>query len=191
MDFHVDKYLSRRNERTLASSAKTMDLANRFSGKAKFPKKAMLFGFVGSDGIVFPPVWVHGNLDAAKYKTILVRKAFPALDGTYGARSYVWIQDGARAHTTKTALACLERKLGSKGVWLANLCNLNPLDFSIWDYVESRACKTAHNCVHSLKDVVEREWAAMPASYISSTCKAFRRHVEAMIAADGGVFEKY
>ncbi len=194
-DFHVDKYVNRRNSRTIARSAKDVEPSNRFVGRSKFPAKAMLFGFVGSDGTAFPPVWVKGNMDAAQYKRILAHNVFPILDRTYGVGNYIWMQDGASCHTANTVLAYLERKLGSngfwsKGIWPANSCNLNPLDFSIWDYVAARACNVAHNSVNSLKVAVEREWNAMPRSYIAKTCRRFRPRIEAMLAADGGIFEK-
>ena len=194
-DFHVDKHINRRNERTIATSAKAVDPSNRFVGRSKFPQKAMLFAFVGSDGTAFPPVWIDGTLDAAKYKSILIRKVFPLLDATYGRGNYIWTQDGASAHTANIVLRYLESKLGSrgfwsKGIWPANSYNLNPLDYSIWNYVESRACASAHSSVDSLKAAINREWEAMPTSFVASACKAFRRRVEAMLAAEGGGFEK-
>ncbi len=109
----------------------------------------MLFGFVGADGTVFPPKWVKTPMDVAQYKGILIRKVFPLLDATYGKGNYVWTQDGASCHTAKCILNYLSNRLGSngywsKGVWPPNSYNLNPLDFSIWRWVEFRACNMAH-----------------------------------------------
>ena len=194
-DFHVDKFMNRRNHHIIAKSAKVMDPKKRFVGKSKFPKKAMMFGYVGSDGTAFPPVWVKGNVDARQYKFILIRHVFPNLDQTYGMGNYIWSQDGASCHTTNDILAYLERQLGSKGfwskgIWPANSPNLNPLDFSIWNYIEERACNVPHNSVDSLGASVEREWAAMSKDYIRDCCSGFRHCVEVMIAAERGVFEK-
>ena len=65
-DFHVDKYVKRRNKRILAKSSKAMSLSKRYVGRSKFSKKAM-FGYVSSDGTAFLPVWVKGTMDAAQY----------------------------------------------------------------------------------------------------------------------------
>ena len=194
-DFHVDKFMNRRNHHIIAKSAKVMDPKKRFVGKSKFPKKAMMFGYVGSDGTAFPPVWAKGNADARQYKSILIRHVFPNLDRTYSMGNYIWSQDSASCHTANDILAYLEHQLGSKGfwskrIWPANSPNLNPLDFSIWNYIEERACNIPHNSMDSLKVSVEREWAAMSKDYIRDCCSGFRCHVEAMITAEGGVFEK-
>ncbi len=63
-DFHLSKHLNRRNNRTLAASTKAVDPVNRFQGHPKFPKKAMFFGFIRSDGKAFPGIWVKGTMDA-------------------------------------------------------------------------------------------------------------------------------
>ena len=56
--------------------------------------------------------------------------------------------------------------------------------------MESRACKEAYNSVDALKILVKRKWAALPRDYVARTCQSFRHRVEAMLAADRGVFEK-
>ncbi len=98
-DFHIDKHVNRRNQRVIAESASAIARSDRFVGRSKFPAKAMLFGFVGSDGTAFPPVWIKGTMDAVQYKNILIRKVFPVLDATYGVGNYIWTQDGASCHT--------------------------------------------------------------------------------------------
>ncbi len=75
-------------------------------------------------------------------------------------------------------------------MWPANSCNLNPLDYSIWDYVASKACNVTHSNVNSLKSAVEREWNAMPRDYVAKACLRFRSRLESMLAAQGGIFEK-
>lgn len=194
-EFHVNKHINSRNQRTIAKSPAAVSPANRFIGKSKFPSKAMLFAFVGSDGTAFPLVWINGTLNSAGYKQIIAHKVFPILDRTYGMGNYIFMQDGAAPHTANCVLSYLERWLGSKGfwskgVWPANSPNLNPLDFSIWEYVASRACKNAHNSVDSLKAAVEAEWNTLPRDYVRKVCSSFRRRVEAMVKADGGVFER-
>ena len=117
-DCHLNKHLNKRNHRIIGASAKAVDPAHRFQGRPKFPQKAMFFGYMGSDGKVFPGVWVKGTVDTAKYKTILIRHVIPTLDrtyGTYGRGNYIWMQDGAPAHTSKAVLSYLKSKLSSKG----------------------------------------------------------------------------
>ena len=194
-DFHLEKYMNRRNSRYIAKSPDTVPPSVKYVGRAKFPKKAMMLGVVGADGKAFPPVWINGTLDGPMYKQILAYKILPMLDKTYGKGKYIWTQDGASCHTCKVVQSYLERRLGSRGfwsksVWPANSPNLNPLDFSIWEHIEKRACATSHSNVESLKASVEREWATMSASYIRFTCSRFRSRLESILANNGGIIEK-
>jgi len=42
----------------------------------------------------------------------------------------------------------------------------------------------------ALKASVQKEWADMSEAYIRKVCQAFRPHLQAMVDADGGHFEK-
>ena len=166
-DFHLTKHHNRRNDRTLATNAKAVDPTHRFQGHAKFPQKAMFFGFIGSDGKAFPGIWINGTLDSTKYKSILARHVIPVLNSTYGAGNYIWMQDGASSHTAKDVLRYLESKLRSKGfwskgIWPPNSYNLNPLDYSVWSYVDSKANSIYHTNIDAMKAAVDHEWQAMP-----------------------------
>jgi len=194
-DFHVDKYLNRRNDRYIASSVKDAKSEGMFVSKSKYPDKAMMLGYVGSDGTAFPPTCVNGTINASKYKNVLVKKVIPSLDNVYECGGYVWTQDGAPAHTSDVAQNYLENKLGSKGFWPKKMWpssspNLNPLDFSIWGHIETTACASSHSNVDDLKASVDQVWTNMPRDYIHKTCKAFRRRLDMCVAAERGVFEK-
>ncbi len=73
--------------------------------------------------------------------------------------------------------------------WLPYSPDVNPLDFSVWWHVESRACPICHPNVEALKQSVDEHWNAMTPNYICKTCSTFRTRIEAIIAADGGYIE--
>ena len=50
----------------------------------------------------------------------------------------------------------------------------NPLDFTFWVHVESKACTVCHQNINALKDTVHQHWGAMSEDYIHNGCKAFR-----------------
>ena len=60
-DFHLNKHLNRHNNRTMAPSSKDVEPSNRYQGRPKFDKKAMFFGYVGSDSTAFPGLWIEGT----------------------------------------------------------------------------------------------------------------------------------
>ena len=193
--FTVDTVSNSRTLRYIAKSPEDVPPSVKFTGRTKFPASAMMLGVVGSDGKAFPPYWVDGTMDAAKYKKFLAYKVFPALDATYGCDGWIWTQDGAPAHTSKAIQSYLVRRLGSRGFWSKtewppNSPNLNPLDFFIWGAVERTACATYHSSVAELKKSVEEHWAKMPSATLRKVCGRFRTRLEACIRAEGGIFEK-
>ena len=115
-DFHLTKHHNCCNDHTLAPNTKSVSPANRFIGRAKFPKKAMFFRYVVSDRKAFPGIWLKGTLNGAKYKSILAKHVIPTLNSTYGAGNYIWTQGGISSHTANSILKYLDGKLGSQGV---------------------------------------------------------------------------
>ncbi len=141
----VDSYLNCQNDTYLAPSAKDAASELKYVGAGKQPAKAFMLGVVMSDGKILPPIWCKGGMNNVAYKHILTRKVFPALQATYGEDGFVWTQDGAPALTRNALHCCLLNKLGSGGFWSKDMWrpsspNLNPLDFSIWVHVDSKAC---------------------------------------------------
>lgn len=75
-------------------------------------------------------------------------------------------------------------------MWPPSSPDCSPLDYGIWGVVESKACSRPHKNVESLKASVEEEWANMSVDLVKSICRGFRSRLEAMVAVEGGHFEK-
>eukprot|EP00095_Tigriopus_kingsejongensis_P005995 snap_masked-scaffold1233_size54137-processed-gene-0.8 protein:Tk05995 transcript:snap_masked-scaffold1233_size54137-processed-gene-0.8-mRNA-1 annotation:"multidrug resistance-associated protein 14" len=92
---------------------------------------------------------------------------------------------GSGGHNKK-----LNDEIWPAAMWPPSSPDCPPLDYGIWGYVESKACRTPHKSVSDLKASVEEHWVAMHVDYVARVCSAFRGRVEAMIEADGAHFEK-
>ncbi|QQP57890.1 Putative transposable element [Caligus rogercresseyi] len=68
-------------------------------------------------------------------------------------------------------------------MWPPSSPNLNPLDFSIWQHIENKACGVYHSNISDLKSTVNDVWAAMDETYI-------RKRLNLCIDAEGSIFEK-
>eukprot|EP00095_Tigriopus_kingsejongensis_P005572 maker-scaffold12_size759060-snap-gene-4.10 protein:Tk05572 transcript:maker-scaffold12_size759060-snap-gene-4.10-mRNA-1 annotation:"hypothetical protein CRE_17595" len=53
-----------------------------------------------------------------------------------------------------------------------------PLDYGIWGYVDSKACRTLHESVSNLKASVEEHWAAMDVDYVGRITSNARFHIK-------------
>ena len=105
--------------------------------------------------------------------------------------NYVFQQDGAPAHTAKNVQEWLGSNMNfwPKDFWPPQSPDLNPLDYSVWTHIESKACKVRHSSVEELKSSVNRSWASMRKDFIRKVCKGFRPRLSRVIAAEGGHIE--
>ena len=78
-DFHQNKHLKRRNNKTIVGAARAVNPENRVQCKPKFAPKAILVSFIGSYGTAFRSVSLNGTWDGPKYNPNLIRK----VDNTY------------------------------------------------------------------------------------------------------------
>lgn len=68
--------------------------------------------------------------------------------------------------------------------------DLNPLDFNIWGYVESKACAMPHPSIAALQNSVNDYWSKLlTEDHIKKTCAAVPGRLRKMIAAKGSTFE--
>jgi transposase len=189
--FTVDQVYNRRNDRIIVDQGTPATPVN----KTKHPASVMVLGIVASDGnkcpAIFVPAGVKVNTEA--YIDLLETKMLPWLRKTYPKGNYVFQQDGAPAHTSKKTQQWLATNLADfwdKTVWPPSSPDLNPLDYSVWSVVESKACKTSHNSIKDLMASITKTWRYMSKAYIVKTCQQFRPRLEKVIEMEGGLFEK-
>ncbi|QQP56251.1 Putative transposable element [Caligus rogercresseyi] len=140
----------------------------------KHPASVMSLGFVASN-----------RLNAVDYVKILQEKSLPWVQENFPVNNVVLQQDGAPAHTAKVTQEFLGQHIQ---FWSKEMCpppqspDANPLDYSFWVQVESKACTVRH-------PNVDEEWNRMTTDYIKRTCFTFRKRIEAIIPANGGYIE--
>jgi inhibitor of nuclear factor kappa-B kinase subunit alpha len=193
--FDLDSVSNSRLDRYL-SDKKTNKVPEhvRFKFQTKHPQNVMVFGLVASDGKTMPPFfWPKGTkVNADEYIKVLRSVVKPWVEANYRGVPYVFQQDGAPCHTankTQKWLADHLRDFWAKDLWPPSSPDLNPLDFSVWDWVARRACKTPHPNLESLKAAIMAAWSEMSPDYIRATCQRFRPRLEAVVRAEGGHIE--
>jgi len=187
----VDQARNARNDRYLAYNVCNVPSIN----ETKHPSSAMMLGVVTSDGKRMPPYWFPKGLKIGtkEYLDVMSNVVKPWLEASYPSGNYVWQQDSAPGHKAKVVQDWCRTSLSNFWpwkLWPPSSPDCSPLDYGIWGYIKSRACSTPHPNIDSLKASVEEEWATMSNDYVIKVCKAFRPRIEAMIAANGGHFEK-
>jgi hypothetical protein len=189
--FTVDQVYNRRNDRVIVDQGTPATPVN----KTKHPASVMVLGIVASDGKKPPPIFVPAGvkINTEAYLELLDRHLLPWLRKNYPQGNYCFQQDGAPAHTAKKTQDWLRDNLANfwpKDFWPPSSPDLNPLDYSVWSVVESKACRTSHANVDELKASIVKAWRSMTKAYLVKTCRQFRPRLEKVIALEGGLFEK-
>jgi len=66
---------------------------------------------------------------------------------------------------------------------------LNPLDYSVWSILESKACSTPHRSLASLKQSLVAAWAKINIDTLRQIVEKFPKRLRAVIKAKGGYIE--
>ena len=203
-NFTVSEAYNRRNARYISlegngDSNLGAPYHARYATSTKHPSSRMFLGVVASTGEVSSPIWFKKSerLNANKYIRILDQKLIPwmrEVAASHGITSFTFQQDGAPAHTATDTQNFLKRELGKKGFWCKkmwppNSPDLNPLDYSIWNEVASRACSKPHPNIQKLKATVNRIWKDLDPAYVSRTCQNFRKRLLKVVEVNGGYIE--
>ncbi|PAA86665.1 hypothetical protein BOX15_Mlig022126g1 [Macrostomum lignano] len=200
-NFTQTPYRNRSSSRVLARSSEERDAFN--SPQIKHPATIMVFGLVASDGKKMQPIFFDkgyrlngdGYLDVLQKVLHWIRSNYPDRvrpDGSFAdGWNFRFQQDSAPAHTRNDVQAWLSAHFGRKRVWLkedwpAYSPDLNPLDFSIWNQVDKRACRSFHTSLDSLRSAIHEAWESeLTPEYLVRCCKAFRGRLEKVIAQGG------
>ncbi|CAO4384322.1 unnamed protein product [Caenorhabditis nigoni] len=74
-------------------------------------------------------------------------------------------------------------------MWPALSPDLNPLDFSVWGYLESKVMTCSYPNIDSLKQALLKAWDEIDDDYLRRTVDYFPDRLKACIEANGSNFE--
>ena len=105
---------------------------------------------------------------------------------------FLFQQDGAPAHTAKLSQEWLRKEIPdfiTKAEWPPSSPDLNPLDFSLWAILESRACSKPHRNISTLRSSLCREWERIPQEMIRTAVESVPKRLKEVILKKGGYIE--
>ena len=100
----------------------------------------------------------------------------------------------APAHGAKSTVAFLDAHVPgylTKDEWPSNSPDLNPLDFSVWGYLEEKLKVKKITTLKKLQQELVKIWDDLDQNYLRRTIDSVIPRLKACVKAKGGHFEQF
>ena len=136
------------------------------------------------------------KVNAVYYCDVLLKNMIPKMNRLAKRTEYLFMQDGARAHTAKLSLNMLAHqkylKLLQPSKWPPNSPDLNPVDYCVWGMLERNVYRGRKiTSIEALKDAIVEEWAKFPQDVIDNSLTAFKQRLRRVVENEGKHIERY
>ena len=192
--FTIEPLPNRQNQRQLLSQDDSKSPKRRLAHNRLFPKSVMVWAGLTSKGKA-PLVFIDRNakINSEVYqKQVLMDTLLPWITQHFAGKPFILQQDWAPSHGSKSTKRVLDRHFAgywSKDLWPASSPDLNPLDFSIWGFLESKVSTNTHQSVEHLKAALQKAWAEISVEHLRRTVESEFPRLKACVKAKGANFE--
>ncbi|KAJ6226609.1 transposable element-related [Anaeramoeba flamelloides] len=162
-----------------------------FENLSKFSPKVMFFGGIAYDWIS-TLIKCPKRVNAESYRKCLVSKygLFTGMDNLHGKKNWLFMQDGAPAHTAKTTITYLEKKCNILQNWPANSPDLNPIE-NLWGIMSRRLNEIDIKTVKNLEKVVREVWKNIDWLMIENLINSMERRLKLVVQLKGDCINGY
>jgi inhibitor of nuclear factor kappa-B kinase subunit alpha len=154
----------------------------------------MAFGGICASGktpLIFIEEGIKVNQEVYR-RDILEAVVLPWAQEHFDNQHWTFQQDSAPAHRAKNTQQWYRVNFPdfvSAGEWPPYSPDLNPMDYSIWSILESRACAKPQNSLESLKRSLLAEWEKITVEEVRRVGENFTKRLKLCIKVRGGHFE--
>ena len=198
--FKVQQLYNAQNARVYAHNdtpKSSVDPDRLICERTGFPQYLMVsvaVSKVGKTSLHF--VELKAKVDGQYYRNKILKKMIPQMNRLAAGKQYLFMQDGARAHTAGDTVEMLESQdqlqLLRPEMWPPNSPDLNPVDFCIWGELERRVYKGRRiTDLDQLKSALQTEWKKFPQDIITNSIDAYTSRLRKVVQEEVGHIEHY
>jgi AraC-like DNA-binding protein len=193
--FTVQTPTNTQNDRVYAAVNTKRDVApaRLLKGRKHFSQSVMVSVAVSKLGKTDPFfVTPRAKINSAYYcEEVLKRGLLPDIR-RHSGDNFIFQQDGAPAHRSLHTVAFLTVNVPEfiePANWPPNSPDLNPVDYSIWGYLQQLVYRQKIQNLDHLKRVIVSCWSDVSQHHIDGAIDQWSRRIAAVVSAKGGHIE--
>lgn len=193
--FTIEQVFNSQNDRIWSKDLSVSISNARIVSRSQKPASLMVWAAITSNGktplhFVDPGV----KIDQIYYrKRILEGTLLPWARHHFGDKQWTFQQDSAPSHRAKLTQTWCSNNFPAFincEQWPPYSPDINPLDYSIWSILESKACAKSHKNLELLKRDLMSAWNDIDEETLRRICEKFPERLKAIVKAKGGHIEK-
>ena len=170
-----------------------LECEGKYAGLTGYPIKLMVWGAIAPN-FKSPLIKIEGKVTAEAYKKMLISsEIFDKLNSRFGARAFVFQQDGARPHTAKSTRKFLEANvltLPEELNWPPMSPDLSVIE-NLWSVLKYRIDYTTVADGESLYREASRVWDEIPIDFVNNCLGDFECRLQACAALQGDCLNEH
>ena len=153
----------------------------------KFPDKILVFGGISSLAKTNLIIIERGTIDHISYVDDLIDGSglIPEMNTIYGIRNWVFMQDGATAHTCKETIDYLKTYVNILDDWPAMSPDLNPIE-NLWAIMKRKVYELKPKTIDELCAAIFEVWESISSEMLKNLANSMQDRLQQVIANNGG-----
>ena len=166
------------------------NVPSAFVSSDKFPPSIMIYGAIGVD-YKSKLVVVDGSINSDKYQDNIIESGMiEDMDELRGKGNWIFMQDGARCHTSADSIAWIGSQCKYIAKWPANSPDLNPIE-TLWGSMKKAVSKIKPDTICELKQVVAQVWESWDQEKIDHLVLSFFQRLQLLLMKNGNTIQPY
>jgi len=190
----LDAKPNRQNSRVWSNS---FEASIESVGRVEFephPQKVMVWAGISAQGRTRLIFFEQGETvtQAVYEKKVLRGEVLRAGREIFGQSSWIYMQDGASAHTAKATRTWCATNLPDflePHEWPPRSPDLNPCDFFLWGTLEATVNDEPLRDLAHLKKKIQKAWRELPQETVARACRNILKRLKLCIKCGGSRFE--